>query len=385
MRKIRATASMSGDRLIDGDTLAACRKLLRSDARDHGLVLQDMECAGWLCGRAGDDCALPRDPQLRLHTRQAWLLGAGQHASALQQLDQNLASAEGKLLLMHACVLAGHALAKQLLDLARRFPERWFSGPHLACVDDPEVLLALFPAERIDTHAIATIGELLLRACDDGRETGVLERRWQAIVERPAPPEYSADFRNVVLRLAARTDLEQAIYWLETYDMVYPRDEHYSGMLAVLGRLIGVDPEQATRLVAARPEAQQQVAWLPGLCWWYSLPQPVEHLLQDIQDSDREILAVQLARALLPARGNRWRECLGPNLSAGDAVAAARQLGPALRQLHAGGFTQDADDGRAELSCWLDAQRGFGTALLRVRSHPLLPALTPWSYGPTPP
>lgn len=362
----------------------AAERMIRAHIRHPQCRRQELELAAWILG--ADGIGLPQFPDAgdQLHARLGYLLGAGKHDAAGAFLDDQLPDAAADKLLMHACVLAGRLMPERLVKIAARHRGRWFDGPFLARCAEPDRLLKLFAGQPLDEHAIATIGEIVIAGRDAGAPVQQAESRWEAIAARTAPPEYSADFRNIHLRLAARESLDEAACLLARYGSVYPRWEIYDGMQAVLGRLAPEDPQRAVNLVAESPEAEDRVDWFGGLSWWFALPRPAEALLADLLAQADAQLNCALAKVLIPSRAPQWLARALAGVDAVDPLQRARDFSPGVKHLQAAGLSEEAEQAREQLYPKL-TQVGNGTLgpreLFEVRCAPQLPQMLPWGTG----
>lgn len=369
----------------EAGAVVASQRLLTSQFEEGQCGIHDLSSAGWILGHAGLDLPSISNRGYWLHARLAHLLGAGDYDQAIAFLENHLTVPGGNKLLMLACALAGRFIAERLVEVASRHPDYWFDGAFLARTSEPERLLALFDGKPVDGHAIATIGEVVIANRDAGVAEPGAEARWEAIAGRAAAPEYAADFRNVQLRLAARSDLEDAVYLLMRYGRLYPRWETYDGMLAVLGRLVMVDAARAVAIVAESSDTFDRADWFGGLCWWFNLPQEAEPLLQEMLRVGDPELNAALTRVLVSSQAPSWVDRFLSTVSAINPLDRARDFSPGIAHMQAAELAKEAEKMRERLYPWLPHDEGSNQLCARdlfdVRCAPQMPLIQPWGNG----
>ncbi len=368
----------------------AARQMLELARTGFALPLIDVETAAWVLGLYGETTP-PLPEPADTHARLAAALAADHAAQAAALLHDRLPRPGMERLLIHACHLGGHGYADLLLDVALAHPAAWFNGAMLASTSRPAELLARLDVSRgqpLSMPDIVTVAELVLRGVDAGQPNRAAEALWQPLADAPDALARHSQFRTAHLRFLARRDPEAARTRLLHYAETYPRSDLYVGAVAVLARLLAIDPTGAVALVASADEEADVSVWLPALCWHFKLPEaahPLVNRLLDATDPETGLdLVTALARTPEPTLLQRaWHSTESLEDRAERVV---RAVAPALMQLHAAGLNRQAEALTRLADEWLgetliiDGQLP-ATGLLHVLGAPALPPLVPWGKG----
>lgn len=364
---------------------AAANRVVQSHARRSECLLVELELAAWTIGSAGGQSPSLPNPSENLHVQLATLLGRGAFTEAVAFVDQHADTADGDKLLFSACDLAGDRIPDELIELAYRHRDKWFSGSMLARTNQPERLLGLFAGQPVLGHAISTIGELVIVGRDSGNPVTDAEKLWSEILRNSVMHRHDPAFRDTSLRIRVREGMEEGIDLLIRLANEFGRSSIFDGMTAVLARLVRDDDSRAAGIVASSSDPWDRVDWFEPLKWWFELPASAEPLLEDLLSVNDPEIDVRLVRMLTSARSPEWLKRVLRSINNYPPLERARQFSPGVSQLRSAGLEDDAELVRNQLLPLLSTQSNDSIApldLFDTLSAPGLPALVPWGTGP---
>ncbi|HEY6035156.1 MAG TPA: hypothetical protein VIV58_12870 [Kofleriaceae bacterium] len=364
----------------------AAVRVLAAHARGAELSRLDVELAGWVAGAARRALPALPDPVDQLHAQQAALFAARDDEAAFAFLEQHVDTDDGDRLLIHAYHLVGDRVPDRLIEVAERHRGVWFSGPMLARATDPGRLLALVDADRRREQTIATIGELYIRGFDAGQIPPEVGSRWAALNELGEQPSELGGYRDAELRMLARTDLGHGETVMLSYAWSQGYDQQDDGTEAVLVRLVRIDPERASAIVAGREDPENRVDWLAPLLRGHFLPASAEPIVDALLELSSLRSVYALARILIMGRAWSRLERALANIAADPALDVAEGVGVGVTRLREAGLDEDAERARTMVLDLLGGRGAPGEVsprdLFEMTSGPGHPPMVPWVPDP---
>ena len=364
----------------------AAVRVLAARANGAELSRLDVELAGWVAGAARRAIPALPDPIDHLHAQQAALFGAHDDEAAFAFLEKHVDSDDGDRLLIHACHLVGNRAADRLIEVAERHRGAWFSGPMLARAMEPLRLLALVDADARREQTISTIGELYIRGFDAGQITPEVGARWASLNEVGKIPGEIAGYRDARLRMLARTDLGYAETVMLSYARSWGYDEQDAGTEAVLSRLVRIDPERASTIVAGREDPENRVEWLDPLMQGNVLPPAAEPVVDALLELSSLESVYALARILITGRAWSRLECALANIAGDPPRDVAAGVGAGVSLLREARLDEDAERARVMVLDLLGDRGEPGEVsprdLFEMKSGPARPPMVAWVPDP---
>ena len=365
---------------------AAAGRILEAHTKQSQCKLIEIELGAWLVGKAGGQSPRLANPVDDLHARLAVTLGSNDLEATESLLNSYLSTSEGEKLLFHACHLGGLFMADRLIEIAHRYPNKWFNGRMLATTSLPARLLALFDNQPTLGHAIITIGELVILGRDAGTPIAAAEERWAAVVRDELSHLHDPRFRDTWLRITVRESLDSAVDLLMRLADGWGRDTIVDGVSAVLARLVRQDPGRAAAVVTSSKDFWDQLAWFEALTWWFELPTPAEPILENLLNLNDSEINLVLARVLTSAQSPKWLDLALETVEVHPPLERARKLAPGISQLREAGLHEEAERIRDRVLPFLpenpELPGGINPRdLFETLSALGLPPLVPWGTG----
>ncbi|HEY4243524.1 MAG TPA: hypothetical protein VGM88_27115 [Kofleriaceae bacterium] len=376
---------------LESRTFDAASRLLAVSAADPDRYNEfDATTAAWLVGRGGGGVPTFPDRIAQLLAEMAVAFGAGRNDEALQRLEEvtpiELQTGSRRLWAgALASLLAGRVIPERLVELLRA-GKTYIAGELVAGTTRPEELLAFY-GDRGDDAAYEAIGELVIRHRDAGVPLEAAEAKWRAILVGWPTGRHNyrgASLIALVIRLAVRDSIDAGIVALTTGEASYMWPKVWQGVLAVLARLVRVDPARAVRLVLGTDdpkfppnEPSEMIRWISALAWDFALPpeamQVVEACLGHVEPDEH----VELARELVSTRDLALVDRAIAAAGEQPPPAWARALGDPTKRLREAGYFDDAELVRERVVRLAPSELDF----FDMRSAVELPNLNPWQHG----